>query len=110
MAIARKKVDDAPMRPRESAASDASAVAQLAALKQISVGELKAKWESLFGSPAPNNSRSYLELRLGYRIQELMLGGLSHETRRMLDLLAGERDDHHAAALSERRPQQALGQ
>ena len=76
MAIAKKKMDDAPMRPRESAASDASAVAQLVALKQMSVGELKAKWERLFGSPAPNNGRSYLELRLGYRIQEMTLGGL----------------------------------
>ena len=92
MAGAKKRTDDAPMRQREMAASDASAVAQLAALKQMSVGELKAKWESLFGSPAPNNSRSYLELRLGYRIQELTLGGLSRETRRMLDLLADEID------------------
>mgnify|MGYP000541240737 CR=1 FL=1 len=90
MAVARKKMDDAPMRPRESAASDASAVAQLAALKQMSVGELKAKWESLFGSPAPNNSRSYLELRLGYRIQELTFGGLSKPVRQLLDALADE--------------------
>ena len=43
-----------------------------------------------FGTPAPNNSRSYLELRLGYRVQELTLGGLSRETRRTLDLLADE--------------------
>ena len=71
-------------------AADASVVAELAALKRMSVAELKAKWESLFGTPAPNNSRSYLELRLCYRIQELTLGGLSRETRRTLDLLADE--------------------
>jgi hypothetical protein len=75
---------------QEKLAADASVVAQLAALKQMTVVELKAKWESLFGTPAPNNSRSNLELRLGYRIQELTLGGLSRETRRMLDLLADE--------------------
>ncbi|WP_392664835.1 DUF2924 domain-containing protein [Amaricoccus sp. B4] len=63
---------------------------QLSALKQMTVVELKTRWESLFGSSAPNNSRSYLELRLGYRIQELTLGGLSRETRRTLDLLADE--------------------
>ncbi|MEE3046515.1 MAG: DUF2924 domain-containing protein [Pseudomonadota bacterium] len=63
---------------------------QLSALKRMTVVELKTKWESLFGSPAPNNSRSYLELRLGYRIQELTVGGLSRETRRTLDLLADE--------------------
>ena len=65
-------------------------VAQLAALKRMTVVELKTKWENLFGAPATNNSRSYLELRLGYRIQELALGGLSRETRRTLDLLADE--------------------
>ena len=87
-----RKSDAAPGTPRGSAAADASVVAQLAALKRMTVVELKAKWESLFGSPAPNNSRSYLELRLGYRIQELTLGGLSRETRRTLDLLADEID------------------
>jgi hypothetical protein len=53
-------------------------------------GGLKANWESLFCTPAPNNSRSYLELRLSYRVQELTLVGLSRETRRTLDLLADE--------------------
>ena len=86
----KRKTDAAPGRPRERAAADESVVMQLAALKRITVVELKTKWESLFGTPAPNNSRSYLELRLGYRIQELTLGGLSRETRRTLDLLAEE--------------------
>jgi len=86
----KRKTDAAPGRPRERAAADESVVMQLAALKRITVVELMTKWESLFGTPAPNNSRSYLELRLGYRIQELTLGGLSRETRRTLDLLAEE--------------------
>lgn len=86
----KRKIDPAPERADERPAADASVVIQLAALKRMTVVELKTKWESLFGSPAPNNSRSYLELRLGYRIQELTLGGLSRETRRTLDLLADE--------------------
>ena len=65
-----------------------SVLAQLAALKQMTVSELKAKWEAIFATPAPNNSRGYLELRIGHRIQELTHGGLSRETRRTLDLLA----------------------
>jgi hypothetical protein len=69
---------------------DASVVAQLTALRKMSVVELKQRWETLFGTPAPNNSRSYLEVRLGNRIQELMLGGLSRDTRRVLDLLVKE--------------------
>ena len=73
-----------------SSPSDASVVAQLTALRKMSVVELKQRWETLFGTPAPNNSRSYLEVRLGNRIQELMLGGLSRDTRRVLDLLIKE--------------------
>ena len=86
----KRKIDAGPGRPGECAAAGGSVVMQLAALKRMTVVELKTKWESLFGTPAPNNSRSYLELRLGYRIQELTLGGLSRETRRTLDLLADE--------------------
>ncbi|WP_395819288.1 DUF2924 domain-containing protein [Devosia sp.] len=86
----KRKIDAAPGWAGECLAANASVVMQLAALKRMTVVELKAKWESLFGAPAPNNSRSYLELRLGYRIQELTLGGLSRETRRTLDLLADE--------------------
>ena len=77
-------------RPGEDAATDGAVLAQLAAMQRLSVNELKAKWETLFGTPAPNNARAFLELRIGYRIQELTYGGLTKETRRMLDLLADE--------------------
>ena len=86
----KRKMDPPPGRPGECASAEESVVMQLSALKRMTVVELKTKWESLYGSSAPNNSRSYLELRLGYRIQELTLGGLSRETRRTLDLLADE--------------------
>jgi hypothetical protein len=76
-----------PPRPRETAAP---VLAQLMALKRMSVGEMKARWEALFAAPAPNNSRGYLELRIGWRLQELTHGGPSRETRRTLDLLADE--------------------
>jgi Protein of unknown function (DUF2924) len=65
-------------------------LARLAALKAMSVPELKAEWQNLFQTQAPNNSRSFLELRLSYRIQELTNGGPSRSTRRALDLLADE--------------------
>ena len=78
----KRKIETEPVQ-RGDCAKAANVVAQLAALKRMTVVELKTKWEGLFGSPAPNNSRSNLELRLGYRIQELTLGGLSRETRRM---------------------------
>ncbi|WP_223425476.1 DUF2924 domain-containing protein [Tateyamaria pelophila] len=69
-------------------------LARLAALKAMSVNELKAEWQALFDAPAPNNSRNFLEGRLAYRIQELTYGGPDRETRRMLDLLADEVEGH----------------
>jgi hypothetical protein len=89
MAAPKKKPEAEPVRIN-AGPSDASVVAQLTALRKMSVVELKQRWETLFGTPAPNNSRSYLEVRLGNRIQELMLGGLSRDTRRVLDLLVKE--------------------
>ena len=67
-------------------------LARLAALKAMSVNDLKTEWQALFDAPAPNNSRSFLEGRLAYRIQELTYGGPDRDTRRMLDLLADEVD------------------
>jgi hypothetical protein len=90
MARVTRRIGAEPGQQLESAGTDPNVLAQLAALKHMTVIELKTKWESLYCTPAPNNSRSYLELRLGYRIQELSLGGLSRETRRTLDLLANE--------------------
>ena len=95
MAALQKKPEAEPVR-MNAGPSDASIVAQLAALRKMSVVELKQRWETLFGTPAPNNSRSYLEVRLGNRIQELMLGGLSRDTRRVLDLLVKELDGKNA--------------
>ena len=69
-------------------------LARLAALKLMSVNDLKAEWQALFNAPAPNNSRTFLESRLAYRIQELTYGGPDKQTRRLLDLLADEVEGH----------------
>lgn len=90
MRTATKPKQQGLPRPGEDAATDGAILVQLAAMQKLSVVELKAKWEALFGTPAPNNARAFLELRIGYRIQELTYGGLSKETRRVLDLLADE--------------------
>ena len=65
-------------------------LARLAAMKAMSVNELKTEWQAMFDAPAPNNSRTFLESRLAYRIQELTYGGPDKQTRRLLDLLADE--------------------
>ena len=36
-------------------------LARLAALKAMSVNDLKAEWQVLFDAPAPNNSRGFLK-------------------------------------------------
>jgi len=72
------------------AETHAMVLGRLAALKTMSVPELKAEWQSLFQAPAPNNSRGFLELRIGYRIQELTYGGVGRATKRALNLLADE--------------------
>jgi hypothetical protein len=71
-------------------ASQTTALAKLAALKRLSITDLKERWRSLMGSEAPNNSRSYLEHRLGYRIQELERGGLDKRVAKLLDAMADE--------------------
>jgi hypothetical protein len=49
---------------------------RLAALKTAPTADLKRQWRELFGKEPPAFSRSYLQSRLAYRIQELAYGGL----------------------------------
>ncbi|WP_192815589.1 DUF2924 domain-containing protein [Methylocystis sp. ATCC 49242] len=86
---ATKEIDRLPA-PGDDPALDRSVLSQLTALKKMSVKELREKWEALFDAPPISYSRSNLEMRIGYRIQELTYGGLGRETRRMLDALADE--------------------
>lgn len=77
-------------QPGHDPSLDHTVLSRLAAMKAMSVKELKAEWEKLIGNSAPNNSRNFLEGRLAYRIQELTYGGPDKQTRRLLDLLADE--------------------
>jgi hypothetical protein len=90
MKIATKTKPQALPRAGEDARSDGTVLAQLSALQRLSVNQLKVKWEDLFATAAPNNSRGFLEVRIAGRIQELTYGGLTRDTRRALDNLADE--------------------
>ena len=79
-----------PDRLALNAVTDKTVLCRLAALKAMSVKDLKAEWEKLMGTSAPNNSRAFLQFRIAYRLQELAYGGPDRDTRRMLDLLADE--------------------
>ncbi len=69
---------------------DPQVLARLAALKTMTVKELKAEWSKLMGSEAPNNSSQFMIQRLSYRVQELAFGGMSKQLVRTLNALADE--------------------
>ena len=59
--------------------------ADLEALRELSRGQLKWRWQGLYGSPCPAHlSRLFLLRALAYRMQEQALGGLDPATRRHL--------------------------
>jgi hypothetical protein len=65
---------------------------RLAALQHATTADLKQQWRGLFGQDPPPFSRSYLQSRLAYRVQELAYGGLKPEVVARLEAL-GERLD-----------------
>ena len=71
---------------------DRSVVAELAALHTMPTTALKDRWRALHGAEPPPFSRSYLESRLAYRIQELAYGGLRSETVQRLQALGEQLD------------------
>ncbi len=77
-----------PLRP----ASEATVLAQIAALQTMSIVDLRALWRELSGGEAPGYNRTYISNRLAYRIQELAFGGMRRDTRARLDALADEID------------------
>lgn len=88
--MTKTKTKSVGKRSDPGSARDHAVLAELVALKAMTVPELREKWAAIFDAPAPNTSRQNLELRLGHRIQELALGGIGRDTRRTLDALAAE--------------------
>ena len=68
----------------------ASVLAQISALKDKPIGDLKALWRKLCNTEPPPYNRKFLQSRLAYRIQELAYGGLKAETVERLDAMAGD--------------------
>jgi hypothetical protein len=84
-----KQVPEAPVIP---AIPKTQVLPRLAALKTAPIGDLKEQWRELYGKEPPPFSRSYIESRLAYRIQELAYGGLKPETRARLEALGEQLD------------------
>lgn len=64
-----------------------SLLVRIAGLKTTPTADLKSQWRELFGTEPPPYSRTYLQSRLAYRIQELSLGGLRPQTIARLEAL-----------------------
>ena len=63
--------------------------ADLAALQELALDELKERWLDYFDSPCPARiSRNFLLRALAYQMQKQALGGLDRVTRRRLDRAA----------------------
>ncbi|MBF0309300.1 MAG: DUF2924 domain-containing protein [Magnetococcales bacterium] len=70
-----------------------SVLQQVTALQNMDGTELRKMWIQYFQSDPPSNNRGYLVKRLGYRLQELALGGLTPVVEeRLKALAAGEGD------------------
>ena len=69
-----------------------SIAATVKQLQRMAVGELRKKWEEVFGEPCRSNNKDYLWKRIAWRIQANAEGGLSDECRKRADELYREAD------------------
>jgi hypothetical protein len=59
---------------------------EIARLRDLDVGELRARWKTVFGRRAPPHLPRHLRFRvLAYRLQADRLGDLDTESKRLLD-------------------------
>ena len=65
---------------------------RLAALHAMPIAEMKQQWRELCGKEPPPFSRTFIQSRLAYRIQELAYGGLKPETVARLEAIGEQLD------------------
>ena len=88
---------------------------EIARLRDLDVGQLRSRWHTAFGRPAPAHLARHLLFRsLAYRLQADHLGDLDRESQRLLDRSGSpEKAGQDAVRLSQRtavlRPGTILG-
>jgi hypothetical protein len=65
---------------------------ELADLKQMTVPELREKYQAVFGEPTRAGNKDWLFKRIAWRIQALAEGDLSERARRRAEFLARDAD------------------
>jgi hypothetical protein len=90
--MTRNTGQTAAVQPTFPAIPKADVLGRLAALQAAPIAILKQQWRELYGKEPPPFSRTYIQSRLAYRIQELAYGGLKPETRARLEALGEQLD------------------
>lgn len=65
---------------------------QIAGLRELSPGQLRAKYLEVFGEPTRTGNRAFLFKRIAWRLQSLAEGGLSERARQRAAELARDAD------------------
>jgi hypothetical protein len=64
----------------------------IVALRQMTPGQLRERYQEVFGEPSRSGNRQFLFKRIAWRIQSLAEGGLSERARRRAEELARDAD------------------
>lgn len=65
---------------------------EIAALKNMTVGQLRARYEEVFGEATQAGNKDFLFKRIVWRLQSLAEGDLSERARRRAEFLARDAD------------------
>lgn len=65
---------------------------QIAALEDMTVGDLREKYQEVFGETARTRNKQFLRKRISWRIQAMEEGDLSERARRRAEEIANDAD------------------
>jgi len=80
----------------------ADVAGQLAALEEMTTGQLRERYREVFGEPTRSRNKTYLKKKIAWRIQELAEGGLSDHTRARIAELGAAAPTRWRASAQER--------
>ena len=70
----------------------AEMIEQIAALKKMTVSQLRERYAEVFGEASKSRNKAWLYKRVAYRIQELAEGGISERAKKRAAELARDAD------------------